>query len=192
MTRRSLGLLLLILLICAGLENNVGPTQTVYAADEPPRIWLASPVKHEARFRGESLDQAAPLSLAAGNFDGDGVGDLAAGYATPGGGRIAIFRGSLDAFAPQSQASFEAISRQQFSSPYLPDVKVFSVPNRPDFLAADDFIGNDCCGLVAAARGGSNRSMCPVRLLGWPRMRCSRGNTRKSWWVYAEKVVHGC
>jgi hypothetical protein len=43
------------------------------------------------------------------DVDGDGVQDMVAGFSAPGGGAIVIHRGNLDAFAPQSDASFQAI-----------------------------------------------------------------------------------
>src|SRR5260370_8367914 len=80
--------------------------------------------------------------------------DLAAGYATPNGGRIAIFRGNLDAFAPQSQQSFEAIGRGNFPQPFLTGQQVVEVRGTRDFLAAEMFIGHAGPALIAAARGG--------------------------------------
>jgi hypothetical protein len=50
--------------------------------------------------------QAQPLTLAKGNFHRSGIEDLVVGYAAPGGGILAVHQGNLDAFAPQSDASF--------------------------------------------------------------------------------------
>jgi hypothetical protein len=66
-----------------------------------------------------------------------------------------VHRGNLDALASQSQQSFEAIGRGEFPSPFLPDAQVVQLPDRPDFLAAGDFIGANGPGFIAAARGGS-------------------------------------
>src|SRR5262249_38292424 len=79
---------------------------------------------------------------------------LATGFATSSGGAIAIHRGNIDAFAPQSEESFWAITRGDFPSPYLPEARLVQIPERPDFLAAGDVIGQNGPGLVAAARGG--------------------------------------
>src|SRR5262249_54028549 len=73
--------------------------------------------------------------------DGDGIHDLAVGVSTATGGVIALHRGNLDAFAPQSEASFWAIARSEFPSPYLREGQLVRIPSRPDFLAAGDFIG---------------------------------------------------
>jgi hypothetical protein len=99
--------------------------------------------------------QPQPLSLINGNFDGDGIEDLVVGYDAPGGGAIALHRGNLDAFAPQSQESWLAIGQGHFPQPYLKEAQVFSVPTRPDFLAAGDFTGNGHMDLVVASRGGN-------------------------------------
>src|SRR5262249_53811484 len=116
----------------------------------------------QVRYQGEASAvralasaHAKPLSLASDDFDLDGTRDLAAGYATADGGRVAIFRGNLDAFAPQSESSFWAIARTEFPLPFLPDVQVIGVPAQPDLLAAGMFIGHDGPGLVVAARGSN-------------------------------------
>ena len=96
------------------------------------------------------------LSMAAGDLDGDAIGDLAIGFTAPRGGVIAIHHGNLDAYAPQSQATFQAMSRGQYPAPYLPQADLVEVPVRPDFLAQGDLIGLKGSALAAAAQGGSS------------------------------------
>src|SRR5215471_3254116 len=74
--------------------------------------------------------QAQPLALARGDFDADGVDDLAVGYATSG--------------------------RGQFPSPFLPDVEVLTLPVRPDFVAVGSFASSSYPDIVVAARGDSS------------------------------------
>lgn len=93
------------------------------------------------------------LSMVSGDIDRDGVDDLAVGYGTSDGGIIAIHRGNLDAFAPQSKESFEAIGRGDFPSPFLPDAKAFTVPLRPDFIAEGIFNPYGYRDVIVAARG---------------------------------------
>ncbi len=99
--------------------------------------------------------QAQSLAMAKGDVDQDGFEDLVVGYAAPGGGIIAFHRGNIDAFAPQSDASFQAIGRGEFPSPFLPEARVFSVPVRPDFIALGNFTGQGNQDLVVAAKGGN-------------------------------------
>jgi hypothetical protein len=125
----------------------------VHAQDSQAQLYLNRAQKIETNL-DRTLSQAAPLSLTSSDIDGDGINDLAIGLSTQTGGALAIRRGNLDAFAPQSEASFWAIARSEFPSPYLPGAQVVSVPDRPDFLAAGDFIGENGIGMAAAARGG--------------------------------------
>ncbi len=99
--------------------------------------------------------RVTPLSMAAGDFNVDGIGGLAVGFAAPQGGIIAIHRGNLDAYAPQSAASFQAIGRGEVLPPYLPEASVVEIQDHPDFLTAGDVFGQNGTGVIAAARGGS-------------------------------------
>src|SRR5258708_8572428 len=109
-----------------------------------------------------SAGQASARSLVSGDFNGDGIADLAAGYAAPGGGGIvAVHYGSLDALAPQSDASFRAIGRGEFPAPFPSQARAFSVPSVPDFLAVGNFSGHGTNDLVLAARGASVMYVLP-------------------------------
>src|ERR1700730_7356247 len=99
--------------------------------------------------------QAQPLSSTSADVDEDGGADPLVGCSTPGGGAIVLHRGNLDAFAPQSSASFLAIARGEFPSPFLPNAQVFNVPISPDFLATGNFTGSGHLDLVLASRGGN-------------------------------------
>jgi hypothetical protein len=98
--------------------------------------------------------QAQPLSLARGDFDEDGIEDLVAGYSAPGGaGIVVLYRGNLDAFAPQSEGSWLAIGRGQFPRTFLSIAATFPVPAAADFVATGNFLGSDHLDVVTAARG---------------------------------------
>jgi hypothetical protein len=96
--------------------------------------------------------QSQPLSLSTGDFDQDGVDDLVVGYSVSGAGIIAIYPGNIDAFAPQSRTSWNAITASQFPAPFMGVAKTFSTPSRPDFLVSGQFT-NRGLSLIAAARG---------------------------------------
>src|SRR5215472_8498511 len=141
------------------LQDNQ-PLQVVYhAATASSASRVASGTEQNANLTAAQVltsGQAQPLALAKGDFDADGVEGLVVGYAAPGGGILAIHRGNLDAFAPQSDASFQAIARGQFPSPFLPDVRVVSLPVRPDFVAVGSFAESSYPDIVVAARGDSS------------------------------------
>ncbi len=84
-------------------------------------------------------------------MDEDGIADLLVGYA----GHISIQRGNLDAFAPQSDASFQAIAHGQFPAPFLAQSSTLATPVNPDFMAVGHFTASGHNDLVIAAKGGS-------------------------------------
>src|SRR5205807_7966117 len=69
--------------------------------------------------------------------------------------------GNLDAFAPQSDASFQAIGRGEFPSPFQLEAQTLAVPINPDFIALGNFTGNGERDLVIAARGGNSLYVLP-------------------------------
>jgi len=95
---------------------------------------------------------AVPLALASADFDEDGMPDLASGYAAPNGaGVIAIHRGNIDALWPYGKAP-----RNSEPPAFLPDARVFALPEAPDFLGAGDFDADGHWDLVAGHRGSKS------------------------------------
>jgi len=114
---------------------------------------IGAPTRVAQTFAG---GKAQPLTLVNGRFyEEDGIEGMAVGYATASGGAVALYRGNLDAFAPQSEESFLAIGQGRFPAPFLPSVRLFELPERPDFLAAGQFTGTDDLDIVAASKGSS-------------------------------------
>ena len=159
------------------------------ANSHPPQIWLSEPqslsVNHvsalaaplrtapsRAAIAGGVSDPVAtvttgaanlgqPVSMSSADFDEDGVSDLVVGYKGAQGASIAIHRGNLDAFAPQSDASFQAIGRGEFPSPFVTDAQVIGVPLAPDFIVTGNFAGNGHKDIVVASRGGTQLYLLP-------------------------------
>ena len=123
------------------------------------KVYLGPPHQLSPHLTGKSVATAAiasghsePLALASGDFDEDGVQDLVAGYGSGNRGALVVHRGNLDAFAPQSQASFEAIGRGEFPEPFLPNARTFDIPGRPDFITVGDFNGDSNPDIAFASR----------------------------------------
>ncbi len=140
------------------------PIQVPQAQPTGPKIWVGErqqlPMQAGGAPAGAALMAghaaiapagAQPLSLTTGDVDGDGIADLLVGYA----GHISIQRGNLDAFAPQSDASFQAIAHGQFPAPFLAQSSTLATPVNPDFMAVGHFTGSGHNDLVIAAKGGS-------------------------------------
>jgi len=148
--------ILVMFLVLGGLGSYLFAA-ALQAPVRGPKIWLgdnqALPVKPVGPALAQSLaaGQAQALSMVSADVDGDGVADMIAGFSAPGGGAIVIHRGNVDAFAPQSDASFQAIGRGQFPAPFLPDAQIVSIPVRPDFMALGSFTPGGHQDLVVAA-----------------------------------------
>src|SRR5258708_26163379 len=134
--------LMIALVFFSGINNELlaagAPLQAGAQAPKGPKIWLqdnqAVPVTHvgpTTAAQALAAGQGQPLSMATGDFDGAGLADLLVGYNTAAGSVISLQRGNLDAFAPQSDASFQAIRHGQFPQPFLTKAQVFSVPVTP-------------------------------------------------------------
>jgi CSLREA domain-containing protein len=126
------------------------------------RVWLDAPRTLTSRAAGTSVPaattpgaQAQPLALAAGDFDEDGVQDLVAAYGAGTAGSLAIYRGNLDAFAPQSKASFDGIAKGQFPDPFLSTSVSVNLPVRPDFVAVGDFNGDGHLDVAVGSRSSA-------------------------------------
>jgi hypothetical protein len=103
----------------------------------------------------ESRD-ARPQTLAAADFDEDGVADLVSGYAGGAGGIVTLHRGNVDALFPNAPEARRRRAAGQFSdAPFLPTARTFAAPAAPDFLQAGDFDADGHADVLLAARGGN-------------------------------------
>jgi uncharacterized repeat protein (TIGR01451 family) len=158
---QSITILTVLFLVLSGLGSYLLAQQ----APSGPKIWLQDSqrlaVAHTGAAASVMTDVSQPVALTSGDIDGDGVDDLLVGYRVPGGGVITVHRGNLDAFAPQSDASLQAIGRSEFPSPFLQDANTFTVPFSPDFIALGNFRGDGNQDLVVAAKGGNTLAVFP-------------------------------
>ena len=102
-----------------------------------------------ASSRSFATSSAKPLSLASADFDEDGVPDLVSGYAaSDGSGAVTLHRGNVDALWP-----YGAAVRNGEPPAFLPQARVFTLPEAPDFLGAGDFDADGHWDIVAVRLG---------------------------------------
>jgi uncharacterized repeat protein (TIGR01451 family) len=106
---------------------------------------------------------SVPVSLASGDFDEDGVPDLISGHVGPGGGILTLQRGNIETHWPHRPLQQATDNRQLTTdtTPFLPEARVFGVPEAPDFLGAGDFDSDGHWDVVAAARGSDALYVLP-------------------------------
>ena len=97
-------------------------------------------------------NSAGSPRVAAADFNGDGIGDLVVAYNNA----LAIHRGDLNAFAPQTEAAWQAIRDGRFVSPFRADVQMLPVPAAADFVQTGDFNRDTHVDIAFAQRGGNN------------------------------------
>ena len=88
------------------------------------------------------------------------MGDLVIGYASNGGGVVSLRAGNVQAIAPTGEV-FQGITQGRYPSPFLPEARLYSLPEVPDFLQAGDFNADGYEDVLAAARGGATLYLLP-------------------------------
>lgn len=96
----------------------------------------------------------APVSMASGDFDEDGVWDLIVGVAGSGNFGLSLYRGNSDSLYPDSPEARQrrVLHTSNRSSSLLP-AGFFPLVAAPDFLAIGDFNGDGHLDVATAARG---------------------------------------
>lgn len=100
---------------------------------------------------GNLQSSGSPRVAAAADFNGDGIGDLVVAH----GNALAIHSGDINAFAPQTDAAFEAMRDGRFVSPFKTDVRMLPVPVAADFVQTGDFNRDTHIDIAFASRGGN-------------------------------------
>ncbi len=96
-----------------------------------------------------------PRTIVTDDFNGDAMGDLVIGYANNGGGILSFRTGNVQAIAPADREVFEGIQQGSYPSPFLPEARLYALPEVPDFLQVGDFNADGYEDVLAAARGGA-------------------------------------
>ena len=139
------------------VETMNGPVTVNVTGTGRYRIALTDPVALPSIAAAEKASGASaePMSLAKGDFDGDGMQDLAVGYAAGTGGTLSLYKGNADALYPYSRAAKAHRANGTFSDlPFLSTGISVDLPCRPDFLAAGDFNLDGHEDLLVAEKGG--------------------------------------
>lgn len=96
----------------------------------------------------------ASLSMVSGDFDEDGVPDLAAGFQRTAGAGLILYEGNADSvYADSPEARRNTINGSK-SPASLSPTKSVALASVPNFLIADDFDGDGHLDVAFAARGG--------------------------------------
>jgi hypothetical protein len=99
-------------------------------------------------------------SLVSDDFDEDGIPDLACGVATPGGGMVSVYRGSLAAIFPNSP---RVPAGDSGGSPFVGPALSVQVGNEPDFIVAGDFDNDRHRDVMIGTRGDNRISLLSGR-----------------------------
>lgn len=105
---------------------------------------------------GGAADTAgAPLALASGDLDDDGVPDLVVAHGAGGRGAIVVYRGNADAIYPPAGEPRRRQKRGLLpAAPFHGRPRAFDLGAVPDFVGVGDFDADGRLDVVAAARAG--------------------------------------
>ncbi|HEY3137329.1 MAG TPA: HYR domain-containing protein [Blastocatellia bacterium] len=99
---------------------------------------------------------AEPITMAAADFDEDGMPDLITGYAGPGAWLMTLYSGNVDAIFPNSPEAQQRKQRGEFTdAPFLSPARVFTVPEKPEFIGTGDFNADGHADIALCARGSN-------------------------------------
>ena len=67
--------------------------------------------------------QAQPRAMTDFDLNADGASDLIVGYASSGGGHLALYQGNPDSLSARTPEIFEGIKEGRFPAPFLPEAR---------------------------------------------------------------------
>ncbi len=94
--------------------------------------------------------------MVSGDFDEDGIQDLAVGYGVESGGSISVLRGNPEAITPRTQADVLAAAKHEYVNPFVQEWKGISTTAQPDIILSADVDGDGHLDLITAARGATS------------------------------------
>lgn len=97
----------------------------------------------------DSAAQRSALTAVLADLDYDGINELVTGHADS----VVIQRGDMNAFAPKTNAAYEAIRDLRFISPFESKTRVISVPFPAEMIATGDFTRDGKPDIVVGSRG---------------------------------------
>jgi len=148
----------------APMLTRLGDRVTVHAEGRgAPTINIADGREMLTAYDGEPEAQrllqqnlAQPLTMAAADFDEDGVPDLLTGYAAPNGGILTLHQGNIDSIHPNTPEAQQRKADGEFTNaPFLSPARAFETPRPVDFIGCGDFDADGHADVVTAARGTS-------------------------------------
>ena len=119
-----------------------------------PGAAVATEYVGEAKVVRQLANGGTGRALAQGDFDEDGVQDLAVLVSTSSGGALVVHRGNVDAIYPNTlEAKAKRAADGSIVSKFVAPARVHSTVANPDFLVAGDFSADGHLDLLVATIG---------------------------------------
>jgi hypothetical protein len=141
-------------------------------------VAVATRYEGEAKVLDGLADGGGARAVAAGDFDEDGVPDLAVVVETSSGSVLVLYRGNVDAVYPNTLAAKRRrTAGEARDSPFLSPARVRATPANPDYLSAGDFDADGHLDLMAVSigddtlylhRGDGQGKFAPATLIRLP------------------------
>jgi uncharacterized repeat protein (TIGR01451 family) len=139
----------------SGLTQSAGDVTTLKRDIAGERIANLSKRLELTRLPEPNDTTTAALSMAAGDFDENGIPDLVVGFASSDSYGVTLYRGDADSVYPDAPGARQRkANRGSNISAALMPAGSFSLAAAPDFMVAGDFDSDRHVDLATAAKGG--------------------------------------